>query len=388
MEYPTIILKDKSKRSLARRHPWIFSGGIQRVPENLDDGRTVWVADSGGNVLATGHFGIRSIAVRVLDFSRAEISKEFYRNKLENALLTRRSVGLPNSNTNAYRLIHGEGDGLPGLILDIYADLAVIQTHSRGMSQDSSMIESALREVLSHEISHVVHLSAEKGVSDGEMGGDVPAEIEFKENGLRFFSNWQTGQKTGFFLDQRENRALLGSLAEAKKVLNAFSYTGGFSLYALAANAKEVHSLDSSKPALDLCERHVELNFPNAKNHRSICANALEFFKGEDLSKYDVMVIDPPAFAKHQSARHRAIQAYKRLNSAALKKAKKGSLILTFSCSQVVTPELFRHTIASAAMEAGRNVRVLRNLQQPPDHPVNIFHPEGEYLKGVLLKVE
>lgn len=387
MNYPVLRLKEKSLKSLKRRHPWIFSGGLFDFSSDLREGDKVKISDSKGRILGTGHYGERSIAVRILSFSDCEIHEGFYRDKLENAAFTRKLIGLPNRETNAYRLVHGEGDGLPGLIIDVYDRLAVVQTHSQGMSNDYPLIHAALKSSKGIELDQCVHLSAEKGVVE-EYQDDVQGEVGFLENGMHFYSNWQTGQKTGFFLDQRDNRALLGSLSKGKNVLNAFSYTGGFSVYALKAGAAEVHSLDSSAPALELGERHVELNSVKPNLHQSIKANALDYFKDADLSQYDIMVIDPPAFAKHRSARHKAIQAYKRLNAAAFKKAKEGGLIMTFSCSQVVTPDLFHHTVASAAMEAGRSMRVLKHLRQPPDHPVSIYHPEGEYLKGLLVKVD
>lgn len=385
MEYKIIRLKDKSLKSLKRRHPWVFSGGILNASSELEEGEKVWVADSKGRILGTGQYGHRSIAVRMLSFEKKIIDTDFYTKKFKNAAETRKLLGIPNTQTTAYRLIHGEGDGLPGLIVDIYDKLAVVQSHSRGMAMDFELIANALRSNL--KVDHVAHTSAEKGVETPDFTG-IPEEIEFLENGNRFLSNWKKGQKTGFFLDQRDNRHLLGTLSKEKKVLNAFSYTGGFSVYALGAGATEVHSLDSSASALALSEKHVELNGLPTEKHRTIQADALEFFKNEDLSAYDILVIDPPAFAKHRSARHRAVQAYKRLNAAAMKKAKSGSLILTFSCSQVVTPDLFENTITAAAVEVGKNVRVLKHLHQPADHPVSIFHPEGEYLKGLLLKVD
>ncbi|MFT6997809.1 MAG: 23S rRNA (cytosine1962-C5)-methyltransferase [Cryomorphaceae bacterium] len=387
MNYTILQLKDKSLNSIHRRHPWVFSGGIFTDTKNLQEGDKVQIADRFGKILGTGHFGARSIAVRLLSFGDVEINSAFYKEKLQNALDVRLSIGLPSTETDAFRLIHGEGDGLPGLIIDVYRKSAVIQTHSGGMSGDYELIKEAISGLAGIIIDETIHISAETK-SQGTWNTDQSEGSEFLENGHRFYANWKEGQKTGFFIDQRENRALLGSLSKGKKVLNAFSYTGGFSVYALKAGAEMVNSLDSSRGALDLGEEHIRMNDLNESSHESIQAEALEFFSKEEVGEYDIIVLDPPAFAKHRSARHRAVQAYKRLNAMAMKKAKKGSLIFTFSCSQVVTPDLFAHTIAAAAMETGRNMRILRHLHQPPDHPVGIYHPEGEYLKGLLLRID
>lgn len=387
MDYTILQIKDKSLKSIHRRHPWVFSGGIFTDTTKLREGEKVQIADRSGKVLGTGHFGARSIAVRLLSFSDIAIDTAFYRDKLQNALDMRRSIGLPSNETDAFRLVHGEGDGLPGLIIDVYRKSAVVQTHSGGMSQDFDLIKKAILKLAHLQIDEVIHVSAETK-SQGIWDTENSAGSEFLENGHVFYANWKDGQKTGFFIDQRENRALLGSLSKGKKVLNAFSYTGGFSVYALKAGAEMVHSLDSSRGALDLGEEHLKMNNLTDLNHESIQADALDFFSKEAVGDYDIIVLDPPAFAKHRSARHRAVQAYKRLNAMAMKKAKKGSLLFTFSCSQVVTPELFAHTIAAAAMETGRSMRILRHLHQPPDHPVGIYHPEGEYLKGLLLRID
>ena len=385
MDYPIIKLKDKSLKSIRRKHPWVFSGGIYSDMSGLSEGEKVCIADSKNNILGTGHFGQRSIAVRLLSFNQSAIDADFYQKKLQNALETRRFIDLPSEETNAFRLVHGEGDQLPGLVIDVYANCAVVQTHSSGMSQDFSLIEKGLKSLDGIDFDHVIHISAEKNRGQSVL----PVEgTEFLENGHTFFANWAKGQKTGFFIDQRENRALLGSLAHGKKVLNAFSYTGGFSIYALKAGAESVHSLDSSEMALKLGEEHLQMNSIAGEKHQSIQADALRFFSEAKVDLYDIIVLDPPAFAKHRSARHKAVQAYKRLNAMTMKKAKAGSLLFTFSCSQVVTPELFEHTIAAAAMETGRDVRVLKHLHQPPDHPVSIYHPEGEYLKGFLLRID
>ncbi len=387
MNYTVLQLKDKSLKSIHRRHPWVFSGGIFTDTHKLIEGDKVQISDRSGKILGTGHFGDRSIAVRLLSFHDEEINSAFYREKLQNALDMRLSIGLPSAETDAFRLVHGEGDGLPGLIIDIYRKSAVIQTHSGGMSRDIDLIQEAISGLSGLQIDETIHISAETK-SQGDLDSEKSEGSEFLENGHRFYANWKDGQKTGFFIDQRENRALLGSLSKGKKVLNAFSYTGGFSVYALKAGAELVHSLDSSRGALDLGEEHLKMNDLSESKHESIQADALEFFSKGDVEEYDIIVLDPPAFAKHRSARHRAVQAYKRLNAMAMKKAKKGSLLFTFSCSQVVTPDLFSHTIAAAAMETGRSMRTLRHLHQPPDHPVGIYHPEGEYLKGLLLRID
>jgi 23S rRNA (cytosine1962-C5)-methyltransferase len=387
MNYTVLQLKDKSLKSIHRRHPWVFSGGIFTDTNNLVEGDKVQISDRSGKILGTGHFGDRSIAVRLLSFDNSEINTIFYKEKLQNALDMRLAIGLPSAETDAFRLAHGEGDGLPGLIIDVYRKSAVIQTHSGGMSRDIALIQEAILGLSGLPIDETIHISAETK-SQGTWDTEKSEGSEFVENGHQFYANWKDGQKTGFFIDQRENRALLGSLSRDKKVLNAFSYTGGFSVYALKAGAEMVHSLDSSRGALDLGEEHLKMNDLSDSRHESIQADALDFFSKGNIEEYDIIVLDPPAFAKHRSARHRAVQAYKRLNAMAMKKAKKGSLLFTFSCSQVVTPELFAHTIAAAAMETGRSMRILRHLHQPPDHPVGIYHPEGEYLKGLLIRID
>jgi len=385
MDYPILKLKEKSIKSIKRRHPWVFSGAISSDMSELSEGEKVCIADGRGNILGTGHFGKRSIAIRLLSFEHTILDENFYQLKLQNALDTRTLLGLPSSHTDAFRLVHGEGDQLPGLVIDVYANYAVVQTHSAGMDNDFPLIEKSLRQLTGVQIAEIIKVSAEKNGSDHVFSKDG---TEITEHGHKFYANWAKGQKTGFFIDQRENRALLGSLSKGKKVLNTFSYTGGFSIYALKAGATHVHSLDSSSLALKLGEEHVRMNNLSEDKHESIQADALSFFGEADVAAYDIIVLDPPAFAKHRSARHKAIQAYKRLNSMAIKKAKSGTLLMTFSCSQVVTPDLFEHTIASAAMDTRRSVRVLRHLHQPADHPVSIYHPEGEYLKGLLLRID
>jgi 23S rRNA (cytosine1962-C5)-methyltransferase len=392
MSYPILFLKPKKIDSIMRRHPWVFSGALSGDLSKHKDGDKVTVADATGNVLATGHFGAGSIAVRVLEFANVQLDLKFYTKRLKRAYELRQQLGLINNDdTNGYRLVHGEGDGLPGLVVDVYANVAVIQMHSKGMIQDSTFIQQALQSIYGNGIAHFIEKRADsKREQTPKLPEGAPAGTAILEHGQSFYVDWQTGQKTGFFLDQRENRALIGQYAAGKKVLNAFSYSGGFSIYALKAGAKEVHSLDSSAKAIQLVQDHLEMNGLKESNHRSICADALEYLNGDEakMAHYDLIVLDPPAFAKHRSARHAAVQAYKRLNARAMRIAGPGSILFTFSCSQVVTPELFNHTIAAAAIESGRTVRILHHLHQPADHPVSIFHPEGEYLKGLVLAID
>ncbi len=388
MTYPMLRLKPKKEISVKRRHPWVFSGALAGNVPPLDEGEHVQLSDASGNVLATGHFGGGSIALRILHFGESKIDQTFYTKALGAAKHAREALGLSSKVTTGYRLIHGEADGLPGLVIDIYEKVAVVQAHSAGMENDSTMIENALRELFKQSIEHVVHKSASE--KQGYMlPAGLPGETIFSENGIRFKANWAKGQKTGFFLDQRDNRALLGAYAKGRKVLNAFCYTGGFSMYALAAGAREVHSLDSSNKALELVEEHLVINGLSAAQHRNISADALKYLNSPEAADeaYDLIVLDPPAFAKHRNARHAAVQAYKRLNARAIHMAPEGSILFTFSCSQVVDKALFNHTITAAAMEAGRQVRILHQLHQPADHPISIFHPEGEYLKGLVLYI-
>ncbi len=392
MAYPILKLKPKKQQSIDRKHPWIFSGALDGEFNRYKDGEVVQVADVSGRILATGHFGTGSIAVRVLAFADVKIDVAFYTKRLENALQWRTALGLAdNDQTNAYRLVHGEGDGLPGLVIDYYNQVVVIQMHSKGMVEDAELIGEALQNVYKGSIAHFIGKRADgKREQTPKLPEGAPAGIAIREYGNQFFVNWVTGQKTGFFLDQRENRHLIGQYAAGRKVLNAFSYSGGFSIFALKANASEVHSLDSSEKAIKLVEEHLEMNDLTESNHKSIQEDALEYLNSEaaKTAGYDLIVLDPPAFAKHRSARHAAVQAYKRLNARAMKIIKPGGILFTFSCSQVVTPELFNHTIAAAAIESGRSIRILHHLHQPADHPVNIFHPEGEYLKGLVLAVD
>lgn len=389
MAYPTLRLKPKKEISIARRHPWVFSGALVHQTEKLTDGTKVHLANANGQVIATGHYGRGSIAMRVLHFGETALDVQFYTAKLAAARQLRADISLPHAGTNGYRLVHGEGDGLPGLVIDVYADVAVMQSHSAGMEADAAAIAEALKAVFGSDMAHVVHKSvASKGQFTLPEG--TPGTAIFSENGHRFVANWEKGQKTGFFLDQRENRELIGRYSDGRKVLNAFCYTGGFSVYALAAGAAEVHSLDSSQNALELVDEHISLNKLEAGRHHNIQADALDYLSSPEAREagYDLIVLDPPAFAKHRSARHAAVQAYKRINAKAMQFAKSGSILFTFSCSQVVDKALFNHTIAAAAMESGRSVRILHQLHQPADHPVSIYHPEGEYLKGLVLRID
>lgn len=401
MNYPKIILHKGKEESLKRRHHWVFSGAIKKIisPQGkeikLQEGEIVEVVSSENRYLATGHFQEGSIAVRILSFERAEIDREFWRKKILTAINFRKQLGFTeNPETNVYRLVNAEGDGLPGLIVDFYNGTAVMQTHSIGFYKTRNEIAEILQELLGDVLLAVFDKSAETVPS--REGLTIKNEYLFKkntpgntvvENSCKFYIDWETGQKTGFFIDQRENRKLLASYVKGKKVLNAFCYSGGFSVVALKAGALEVHSLDSSKKAIELTNNNVTLNSFSGENHQSLTEDALDFLKNIQ-GQYDVIVLDPPAFAKHLSARHKAVQGYKRLNALALKQIKPGGVIFTFSCSQVVDRNLFYNTIVAAAIESGRNIRVMHHLSQPTDHPVNIFHPEGEYLKGLVVWVE
>ena len=401
---PTIVLKNGKDHSLRRRHPWVFSGAIARVLGEPREGEAVRVETQAGELLGVGHYsGTGSIAVRMLNFGpAAELpTPAFWAEKLANAYQLRQRLGLVNPSTkhqqpstNTYRLVHAEGDGLPGLIVDVYDDVAVVQAHSVGMYRARPEIAAALQVVLSNKLRAIYDKSAE--TTPGAAGGDgqngylfgesTGREHLVTENGHQFAVDWETGQKTGFFIDQRDNRALLARYAPGRRVLNTFCYTGGFSVYALAAGAELVHSVDSSKKAIALTERNAELS-GHADRHAAYPADVLAFLKSHPAA-YDLLVLDPPAFAKHQSARHAALMGYKRLNASGIQHLAPGGLLFTFSCSQVVSPELFEGAVLAAAIEAGRPARILHRLTQPADHPVSLFHPEGAYLKGLVLAVE
>lgn len=388
-----IVLKKGKEASILRFHPWVFSGAIAEKPVALRDGDVVEVYDTRDQYLATGHFQNGSIMVRICSFEKANLKQNFWNRKIQKTYSLRQSLHLEQYQTNCYRLIHGEGDGLPGLIIDIYSTTAVIQCHSIGMYYEREKIAKALRQVFGEQINSIYDKSATalptdfgKTVQNDYLLGAGKDEIVL-EYGHQFAVNWISGQKTGFFLDQRENRKLLSSYAKGRKVLNAFCYSGGFSIYALKAKAELVHSVDISQKAIDLTEENVRLNQPFTGNHQSFTSDVMAFIKNS-TENYDLMIVDPPAFAKSLKKRHKAVQGYKRLNSLALQKITRDGILFTFSCSQVVDEKLFYNTIVAAAIEAKRKVRVLHRLTQPADHPVSLFHPEGSYLKGLVLFVE
>ena len=387
----TIQLKRGKDESLRRFHPWVFSGAIQHVDDDIEEGDIVRVVTAGGDFIAVGHYQQGSIAVRVLSFRDVSIDDSFWAARLLSALQMRQTIGLADSATgNSYRLVHGEGDHLPGLIIDVYGRTAVMQAHSIGMHLCRKQIAAQLAEVMGSRIENIYYKSEttlpfmepENGFLYG--GSDDNIAIE---NGLKFYVDWLRGQKTGFFVDQRENRALLERYAKGRRVLNMFCYTGGFSFYAMRGGAELVHSVDSSAKAIELTNRNVALNFPDDQRHQAFCEDAFKFLDTMD-GRYDLVVLDPPAFAKHRGALHNALKGYTRLNQKAMEKMPSGSLLFTFSCSQVVTKDHFRNAVFTAAALARRKVRILHQLHQPADHPVNIYHPEGEYLKGLVLYVE
>lgn len=391
-----IYLKPKRDESLHRFHPWIFSGAIRDIDGSPEEGDIVEVCSSDGNFLATGHYQpAGSISIRVLSFSQQTIGRDFWKNKLQQACNLRESIGLTgNPQNNVYRLVHGEGDGLPGLVIDIYGQTAVLQVHTAGMFHARKVIAELLIELYGGVLTAVYDKSEgtlpaypAAGIKNGYLyGGSVP-DNRFMEYGLCFSPDWENGQKTGFFIDQRENRRLVEQYAKDKTVLNMFGYTGAFSVYALRGGAREVHTVDSSQRAVEAAIRNVACNFPGCGNHHGFANDCFDFLKNPKTT-YDLMIVDPPAFAKNRHALKNALQAYKRLNTKALSLIKPGGIYFTFSCSQVVTKEQFRSAIFSAAAIAGRQVRIIHQLTQPADHPVNIYHPEGEYLKGLVLFVE
>ena len=433
MNYKRVFLRRGKEESLLRFHPWIFSGAIKRTDDSIDEGETVRVVTEKGDFIAIGHYQQGSIAVRVLTFSDVTIDSDFWESRLLSALQLRQALGLalqspsdvqrstfhvPRSTfTTAYRLVHGEGDHLPGLIIDIYGQTAVMQAHSIGMHQQRHAIATALKQVMGDSINSIYYKSEttlpfmepENGFIMGSSDDNIAVE-----NGLKFYVDWIKGQKTGFFVDQRDNRALVEHYARDRRVLNMFCYTGGFSFYAMRGGAKIVHSVDSSANAIELTRKNVELNFPGDPRHEAFCDDAFRFLdKAPSLTPprggavtsadtetieapsgavggapYDLIILDPPAFAKHRGALHNALKGYTRLNNKAFEKIAKGGILFTFSCSQVVTKEHFRNAVFTAAAQARRKVRILHQLHQPADHPVNIYHPEGEYLKGLVLYVE
>lgn len=390
-----VILKHRKDAPLRRRHRWVFSGAIYKIEGEVHNGDTVEVYDANGEYLATGHYHDGSIAVRIFSFEKTSGDTDFWTKKIRTAYEIRQALHLTdNPETNAYRLVHAEGDGCPGLILDYYAGVVVFQAHSIGMHLAKDNIVAALQAVYGKKLKGIYDKSSEKlpgdyarGMKNGYLiDEDIPTEGLISEYGHPFYVDWKTGQKTGFFLDQRENRRLLANYSANKIVLNGFCYSGGFSMYALQAGAKLVHSVDASQRAIDLVDRNVDLLQNIKGEHVSYTADVLKFLK-EPPVEYQVMVLDPPAFAKNVRKRHNAVQGYKRLNIEGLKNIAKGGILLTFSCSQVIDSALFRSTILAAALEAGRPVRILHELTQAPCHPVNIFHPEVSYLKGLVLYV-
>ena len=394
-----IILRKGREESLRRFHPWVFSGAVAEIQGDPSEGDVVAVYASDGSFLAYGHYQIGSIAVRVLSFDDSAVRPDFWEVMLSKALNVRLACGLHgNEATDCYRLVHGEGDNLPGLIIDYYGGVCVMQAHSVGMFRAKKQITEALKKIYGNSLKAVYDKSSgtapyKAGLElvDGYMyrSEDFSDDEQIvQENGHKFIVNWTEGQKTGFFLDQRENRALVGSLAKGRNVLNLFCYTGGFSIYALAAGAVHVDSVDSSRKAMMMVDRNVELNGFDLSLHTSLCCDAIDYLKGVPEGKYDLMIVDPPAFAKHRGALKNALRAYQRLNAAAISKVASGGFVFTYSCSQVVDKEAFALAVFSAAAQAGRRVRILDRLNQPCDHSVNIYHPEGEYLKGLLLYVE
>lgn len=394
MNYKKVYLKPGKEESLKRFHPWVFSGAIHHIEGEPEEGEVVSVYTLKGEFIALGHFQVGSIAVRLLSFHDEEINRDFWKKKLAVALDLRKRIGLAdNPQNNTFRLVHGEGDNLPGLVIDVYDKTAVMQAHSAGMHVYRMEVAEALAEVMDGRIENIYYKSettlpykADLGPENGFLKGGSPENLAM-ENGLKFHVDWLKGQKTGFFVDQRENRALLEKYAKDRNVLNMFCYTGGFSFYAMRGGAKLVHSVDSSAKAVDLTNKNVELNFPGDPRHTAYAEDAFKYLDRMG-DQYDLIILDPPAFAKHKDALRNALQGYRKLNAKAFEKIKPGGILFTFSCSQVVTKDNFRTAVFTAAAMSGRSVRILHQLTQPADHPVNIYHPEGEYLKGLVLYVE
>ena len=395
MSYKKVFLKPGKEESLKRFHPWVFSGAIARVEGEPEEGEVVDVYTSKKEFIACGHFQIGSIAVRVLSFRQELIDHAFWVRRLQVAKDLRCALGvLGNPQNNTYRLVHGEGDNLPGLIIDVYDHTAVMQAHSAGMHLDRMAVAEALEEVMGDVIQHIYYKSETTlpfkadllATENGFLKGGSPENVAM-ENGLKFHVDWLKGQKTGFFVDQRENRALLERYAKGRNVLNMFCYTGGFSFYAMRGGANLVHSVDSSAKAIDLTNENVSLNFPGDTRHQAFAEDAFKFLDRMG-DQYDLIILDPPAFAKHRDALRNALRGYTKLNAKAFEKIRPGGILFTFSCSQVVNKQDFRNAVFTAAAQSGRSVRILHQLTQPGDHPVNIYHPEGEYLKGLVLYVE
>ncbi|MDD6280478.1 MAG: class I SAM-dependent rRNA methyltransferase [Bacteroidales bacterium] len=388
-------LKKGKEESLDRFHPWVFSGALSdHIPSDLEEGETVGVEAFDGRFIGTGHFQIGSIAVRILDFSRRDIDEGFYATRLREAFAVRQTLSLMRPDNNAFRLVHGEGDFLPGLVVDIYGNTAVMQAHSPGMHFARNIIAKCLIELDGAGIENVYYksettlpykarLDPQNDYLIGSYAGNTAIE-----NGLKFNIDWLKGQKTGFFVDQRDNRSLLEHYSRGRRVLNMFCYTGGFSVYAMRGGAELVHSVDSSEKAITLTDANIALNFPGDARHKSFAEDAFKFLDNMESGAYNLVILDPPAFAKHRSALRNALRGYQKLNFRAMEKLAPGSILFTFSCSQAVSREQFRLAVFSAAAQTGRKVRILHQLTQPADHPVNIYHPEGEYLKGLVLYVE
>ena len=391
MTYPILHIRKGKEQSLMRRHPWVFSGAIESSTESLKDGDLVCLMTRKDQFLGIGHFQHATISVRILSFDYEEIDQAFFDRKIQKAVDSRLNIGLLTKQNNIFRVCHGEGDELPGLVIDFYNGVAVIQCHSIGMYFSVELIAQALKKAFGKKLTAVYSKSTDTlpkrtDVTDAYLFGSCETPHVTLENGVKYNIDWITGQKTGFFIDQRVNRRILGEYSKGKKVLNTFCYSGGFSLQALNHGASLVHSLDSSKKAIALTDDNIILNNYSEK-HLSICADAMDYMK--DLQEdYDIIVLDPPAFAKHREKRHQAIQGYKRLNAHAIRQIKPGGIIFTFSCSQVIDKALFTNTIIAAAIESGRNVRILEQVHQPADHPIHAFHPEGEYLKGLIIQVD
>ena len=403
-----IVLKKGRDESLKRFHPWVFSGAVDKVEGQPVEGEVVEVVDSQGNFIAYGHCQVGTIVVRVLSFDQEYLpedgedgsyfEQDFWVDRLSRAINMRSALNIASEQTTAYRLVHGEGDSLPGLIVDLYGKVAVMQAHSAGMFLARKEIAKALRTCLGDKLDAVYDKSegtapfkAELELSDGYILGDATGENVVLENGKKFRVNWEKGQKTGFFLDQRDNRSLVETYSSGKKVLNLFCYTGGFSIYALAGGAKKVVSVDSSRVAIEMLEKNVAENGYdlNAEvEHKSICGDAMEYMNNLEKDEFDLIIVDPPAFAKHRGSLKNALRAYTKLNANAIEKVAKGGIVFTYSCSQVVDSKSFALAVFSAAARVGRKVKILHRLTQPADHPVNIYHPEGEYLKGLVLYVE
>ena len=401
----TVHLKPHKEESLLRFHPWVFSGAIRSIQLDADyphaepqEGEIVQVVDYKGSILGVGHYQIGSIAVRMLAFGVSELPKDFWRTRIAEAYAMRVRLGLVSKNNNSYRLIHGEGDFLPGLIVDIYADTAVVQAHSIGMHCQRKEIAEAIINAVTQvdkvyyksddTLPHKAPIQGDRvGYLIGAEKADCDGDFWAKENGLNFRIDWLRGQKTGFFIDQRDNRSLLEHYAQGKEVLNMFCYTGGFSVYALRGGAKLVHSVDVSQKAIDLVRSNVAHNFGENAPHEAFAEEAFEFM-AKNENKYDLIVLDPPAFAKHRDAVKNALRGYQRLNAKGIQSIRPGGILFTFSCSQAIDKEMFRLAVFSAAAQVGRRVRILHQLHQPADHPINIYHPEGEYLKGLVLEVE